>query len=98
MEKDETEGSGIRQSAAYFTIRFTDGDFEKVVTTARAILYEPADYHPRKNDEVRFTFRDRPVFDRLSAGDVLVFTSDDGEYRVERRPRGSMSARYGRLA
>lgn len=97
VEKDETEGSGIRQSAAYFTIRFVDGDFEKEVTTARVILYEPADYHPRTNDELRFTFRDREVFDRLEAGDILVFTSDVDDYRVERRPQGSMGARYGRL-
>jgi hypothetical protein len=100
VQKDETDTGGVRQSQVLFDVRFIDGDFELYVNKARAILYEPAADHPRPNIELRFTFRNRDAFDRLSAGDVLVFNrQNDGLVRVERRGPGVMgSGRFGALA
>lgn len=94
-----TSGRGSGQSGANFGLRFVEGDFTKDVSDARIVLYEPAPYHPRPNIELRFTFHDREVFERLSAGDILVFTrSAEGNYRVERRPEGSLgNGRFGEL-
>jgi hypothetical protein len=98
VQKDETGAGGVRQSHVLFDVRFVDGDFELYVTQARAILYEPAADHPRPNIELRFTFRNRDAFDRLSAGDVLVFSRSDGIVRVERRAQGTMGAgKFGQL-
>lgn len=99
VQKDETDTGGVRQSQVMFDVRFVEGEFELNVNEARAILYEPAADHPRPNIELRFTFRNREAFDRLTAGDVLVFSrGDDGLVRVERRASGAMGAgRFGEL-
>jgi hypothetical protein len=96
-EEALTSGRGSGQSGAHFALRFVDGDFTKDVPDARVVLYEPAPHHPRPNVELRFTFHDRQVFDRLSADDILVFTrSSEGAYRVERRQEGSLgNGRFG---
>jgi hypothetical protein len=94
-----TAGLGQGQSAAYFDVDFKDGPFTKHVEQARVILYEPAPHQARPNAEIRFTFHDREVFERLAPLDVLVFTEHEGHYAVERRDPGSMGAgRWGWLA
>jgi hypothetical protein len=99
IEIDETATGGPRQSSIHFELDFTDGGWRKRVTDARVVLYEPAAYHPRPNIELRFTFRDRNVFDRLQADDILVFSRSNGSISVERRPPGSLGAgaRFGSL-
>jgi hypothetical protein len=93
-----TAGLGQGQSAAYFDVEFRDGAFTKRVDQARVILYEPAPHHARPNREIRFTFHDHEVFERLSPLDVLVFTEAGGEYSVERRDPGAMGGgRWGWL-
>lgn len=92
VNEDELTEVGSGQSAAYFAVHFADGAFSKDLPEARAILYEPAPHHPRPNREIRFTFHDREVFNRLMAGDVLVFSRDGDNYTVERRPYASMGA------
>ena len=92
-----TAGLGMGQSAAYFPVNFSDGTFTKRVPQARVILYEPAPHHPRPNREIRFTFHDREVFERLSPLDILVFTRLEDEYAVERRDPGALPGRWGWL-
>lgn len=98
VQLDGSATGGPSQSQAEFALEFRDGEFNKHVATGRVILYEPAANHARPNIELRFTFRDRDVFDRLNEDDVLVFSRADGAIIVERRSLGSMGAgRYGSL-
>ncbi len=100
VQRDERSTGGVRQSHAEFPLTFQDGTFTKQVLTGRIILYEPAESHPRPNRELRFTFRDHPVFSRLRQDDVLVFRhADDGGILVARREHGSMGeGRFGPLS
>jgi len=95
-EKDETASGGPRQLARELAVRFIDGGWEKTAF-GRIIYYEPASSHPRQNIDLRFTFRDREILRRLSAGDYLVFDQDDFGLVVTRRPPGSFSERFGWL-
>jgi hypothetical protein len=99
IEQDETARGGPRRSGVRFPLTFVDGDDRIEVEDARAILYQPAADHPRQNIELRFTFRNRDVFDRLALDDALVFRRDEsGGITVERQPSGAMGpGRYGWL-
>lgn len=55
----------VNESNAYDNINFVFG--------ARAVLYTPAPNHPRQNTEIRFTFRNRQIFNQLEASDILLF-------------------------
>ena len=92
-EVARTAGLGQGQSAAYFPVDFTDGAFSKNIPQTRVILYEPAPHHPRPNREIRFTFHDHEVFERLSPLDVLVFTETNGSYSIDRRDPGAFGGR-----
>lgn len=96
LEFDRTAEGGSRQYNRHFPVTFMDGSFRKEATDARVILYEPASTHARPNIELRFTFRDKEIFNRLSKDDVLVFRHVDGHIVVERRDAGSMGG--GRFA
>ncbi|NTW28878.1 MAG: hypothetical protein HGA39_05880 [Coriobacteriia bacterium] len=61
------------QYERHMPLTFVDGEDVITVSDARAILYVPAPGHPRPNEELRFTFRDRAVLERLSRGDYLLF-------------------------
>lgn len=96
LEKDETSTGGPRQMGREVAAVFQDGAWTKSVT-GRVILYEPATTHPRPNVELRFTFRDRDISGRLSAGDYLVFEEMPSTLSVTRRPGGSFETAYGWL-
>jgi len=65
---------GARQRDVYFDVVFIDSARKKhKVKNARAIIYVPSPYHPRPNQELRFTFRNRSVLNRLHKGDILQF-------------------------
>lgn len=79
-------GGKGRQWDSTFRVDFTDGTFTQSVQ-ARCIVYEPETGHPRQNTEVRFTFRDRAILERLSVGDILIFKQTglaQPRFRVER--------------
>ena len=66
--------AGATQSERFLDLCFRSPDgTEVLVENARAILYIPAPNHPRQNREIRFTFRNRSVFNQLREGDVLKF-------------------------
>lgn len=88
VEKDGTALGGPRQSARIIPLTFKDAGWERQCE-ARVILYEPALNHPRRNSEVRFTFRDREILARLSAGDYLVFENTGTVIVVSRQSPGS---------
>lgn len=65
---------GATQSEVYFDVVYREQARQDVFAkNARAILYVPAPGHKRPNPELRFTFHNRGIFNRLSAGEVLVF-------------------------
>ena len=98
VQRDDTATGGVRQSHVIFPVTFIDGAETTNVPAARAILYEPAEFHPRPNKELRFAFHNRDILLSLSANDILVFSRDGDRVTVERRPRGSMgSGRFGPL-
>lgn len=94
---DRTEEGGPRQSEAHLTVRFESGDVSKTCDDARVILYEPGQEQARPNAELRFTFRDREVFDQLAEDDVLVFSKElGGIVTVRHQGYGSMGdSRFG---
>ena len=70
----ETKANGARQEECFFDLLFVGSAGRNIpVHNARAILYIPAPNHPRPNQEIRFTFRNKDVFSLLQAGDILVF-------------------------
>lgn len=98
IQKDETAQRGVRQSHAVFPATFIDGAFSAVLEDTRVILYEPAVDHPRQNIELRYTFHNREVLQRLFANDILIFTREDQRMRIEPRQPDSMGAgRFGHL-
>lgn len=98
VQKDESSQGGVRQSDHVFSVRFRDrvsDNFTKLVDSARAVLYEPAEEHPRPNDELRFTFRDQEIFERLSEDEFLTFQQGEGgRIVVERHAANSFPNRY----
>lgn len=65
---------GARQADVFFDVVFVDSANKKRrVKNARAVHYIPAPSHPRPNQELRFTFRNRKVFNQLHKGDILEF-------------------------
>jgi Predicted HKD family nuclease len=97
LVKQPDAGGKGRQWDTEFALTFRDGNFT-ATADARFIVYEPESGHPRPNTECRFTFRNRAIFDRLNAGDILSFHFVPGrsllverfapasdEYRVLRR-------------
>ncbi len=70
----EIKPNGASQEESFFDLLFIDSIGNQVpVLNARAIYYTPAPTHPRQNQEIRFTFRNRDVFTLLEARDILVF-------------------------
>lgn len=99
-KEGDADGKG-RQWDAIFPVDFSEGAFIRSVQ-ARCIVYEPKLRQRRKNTECRFTFRDREILKRLSAGDVLVFQQTgvaQPRFRVEKLapsdPRVSELTRSG---
>lgn len=88
IKRDRSAGGGPRQRHREFTLTYVDGDYQVEVDTARVVLYVPAAAHSRRNPEMRFTFRDRDVLERLSEGDMLEFRRERGEVVVERHDAG----------
>ena len=72
LVKPADAGGKGRQWDTEFPVEFRDADFT-ATADARFIVYEPETGHPRPNTECRFTFRNRAIFDRLNAGDILSF-------------------------
>lgn len=69
---------GAKQRDVYFDVVFIDSNSKKhKVKNSRAILYVPSPYHPRPNQELRFTFKDRSVLNLLRKGDILEFRRTD---------------------
>jgi hypothetical protein len=98
VEQDDSALGGPRQSGVHFRLTFVDGAEVIDVADARAVLYEPAAGHKRRNIELRFTFRDRRVQDRLRAGDELVFTKNrSGDVTVSRCSRTDSRRRFAWL-
>lgn len=66
--------SGGRQADIFFDVKYIDKNgVEQIVKDARAIYYIPAPHHPRPNQEIRFTFRNKEILRNLTAGDILEF-------------------------
>lgn len=104
IKRDRSPGGGPRQRHREFELTFLDGDERIEVDSARVVLYVPAADHPRKNPEMRFTFRSRGILSRLDGGDYLTFTRNDrGRIVVERHdpdwvaPGEEPGKRYGVL-
>jgi HKD family nuclease len=67
-----------KQAEVFYNIIFVDSDGKKTrINNVRTIHYFPAPTHPRPNDELRFTFRNRTIFNKLSEGDILEFKKTD---------------------
>ncbi|MEN3369818.1 MAG: hypothetical protein V7609_1961 [Verrucomicrobiota bacterium] len=77
LVKAADAGGRGRQWDTEFPVNFRDGGFTDTAL-ARFIVYEPETSHPRPNTECRFTFRNRAIFDRLNAGDILSFKFRQG--------------------
>ncbi|HVD38997.1 MAG TPA: phospholipase D family protein [Solirubrobacterales bacterium] len=89
VQTDEKSSGGPRQSHREFALTYRNGGVDKRIPTGRVVLYEPASSHKRQNNEVRFTFHDRPILEGLQQDDVLVFGHDgDGHVLVEHHPAG----------
>lgn len=67
---------GSKQADCNFDVEYIDdGAAPVTVKGARLILYIPSSTQERKNDELRFTFLDRNIFNKLRARDELQFYS-----------------------
>ncbi len=102
LDKDETATGGTRQSSRRFVVtygddRYGDDSVTRTVADARAIIYEPAVHHLRKNIELRFTFRDQEILHRLQTDDILEFARTGDAIIVRHRPAGARSGRFGQL-
>jgi HKD family nuclease len=66
------------QAAVFFNVivEISKGK-RKRINLARAIHYVPGQNHPRPNEELRFTFRNREIFNLLKEGDILEFKKAD---------------------
>ena len=74
MDDPLITNSGGEQSDVFLNIIFEDKTGERFkVDNVRAIYYVPAPDHPRPNSELRFTFRNRDIFEMLSERDILEF-------------------------
>lgn len=74
MDEPLITSSGGEQSDVFLNIIFEDKNGERLkVDNVRAIYYIPAPDHPRPNSELRFTFRNREIFEMLSERDILEF-------------------------
>lgn len=63
-----------QQSDVFFNVIFVDHNGNKIqIKNVRAIHYIPAPSHPRPNEELRFTFRDRNILSLLEKDDILEF-------------------------
>ena len=82
-----------RQEEVYFDLNYKEvGGGPIAVSNARAIHYVPAPRHARHNEELRFTFRNKVVFNQLIRGDVLEFRKSEDPgiwFEVTRLPVGS---------
>jgi HKD family nuclease len=66
--------SNAEQAEVYFDVIVVDkSGTKKRADNVRAIHYVPAPDHPRPNEELRFTFRNREIFDSLSQGEIVEF-------------------------
>jgi hypothetical protein len=78
MDEPLITSSGGEQSDVFFNIVFEDATGERLkIENVRAIYYIPAPDHPRPNSELRFTFRNREIFEMLSERDILEFKRTD---------------------
>jgi hypothetical protein len=76
----ESRTHGAMQADTFFDIEFCEeGQPSVIVEGVRAIVYIPAPTHPRPNRELRFTFRNRGIFDKLREDDILEFQRTDQE-------------------
>lgn len=74
MDEPSITSSGGEQSDIFLNVIFEDKNGKKFkVDNVRAIYYVPAPDHPRPNSELRFTFRNREIFEMLSERDILEF-------------------------
>lgn len=65
--------SGGWQEEVVFDISFEANGKAELVEGVRAIRYVPAPNHPRSNIELRFTFHNRTILNKLKKDDVLEF-------------------------
>ncbi len=73
-----TMSHNAMQADIYFNIIFISSNGEKTrIDKVRAINYVPAPTHPRPNQELRFTFRDREILEQLQESDILEFKKTD---------------------
>jgi len=69
---------GAMQSDVHLDVLFVENKKPSMlVQNARAILYEPAPAHKRKNNELRFTFLNRGILKKLDPRDILIFRRTD---------------------
>jgi hypothetical protein len=74
MDDPLITNSGGEQCDIFLNIIFEDKNGERFkIDNVRAIYYVPAPDHPRPNSELRFTFRNREIFEMLSETDILEF-------------------------
>lgn len=88
--------AGAMQSERFFSLLFVSPGMDDVlVEHARVILYVPAPNHLRPNQELRFTFRNRKVFNCLQEGDILKFepsSADEYSFVVTHIPADTEAA------
>lgn len=66
--------SGGKQRDAFFDVEYHQPNkVPTLVKGARVVWYEPSPDHPRKNPDLRFTFKNKDVLASLAIGDVLEF-------------------------
>lgn len=89
----QTFPSGGRQADVFFNVTYIGrDDVRRKVDNVRTIQYVPAPHHPRPNQELRFTFRNRSILEQLRAGDILEFRMTEGGdtwFEITLLPKGS---------
>jgi hypothetical protein len=111
LEKDKTKVES-RQESKIFDIVFKEGDKNAIMLKGvRMIKYIPAPHHPRKNVDLRFTFRNKGFIRKIwEVGDVLIFEKSNDQKtplhvqllkkdspEMKKYPFNSLSKKYGYL-
>jgi HKD family nuclease len=70
--------SGGGQQDVFFNVYYNDKKGGvSLIKMVRAILYIPSPTHPRPNRELRFTFHNRSILEKLEKDDILIFRRTD---------------------
>ena len=111
LKKDKTDVES-RQESIIFDVLFKEGNKNEInLDGVRIIKYIPAPNHPRKNVDLRFTFRNKGFIRKIwEVGDVLIFKKSNNINRplyiqllekdspeMKKYPFNSISKKYGYL-